>query len=649
MQAVSRRIARRRVVDGWIPRVAVFLAACLTAAAQPARSGLEPDTIEALKRLSLEELVSLEVSTVSRRDQRAIDAAAAVHVITADEIRRSGARSIPDALRLAPNLHVARTDSRNWAISARGFNASFANKLLVLMDGRSVYTPLYAGVFWDVQDTFLADVERIEVISGPGATIWGANAVNGVINVISKPAAQTQGVLLTGGVGTEERAFGGVRYGGRVGDDVFYRVYVKSFTRDDARNPDGTETTDSWDSTQGGFRVDWEASEVSKLTVQGDYYGGRGEQALPGDITHSGGNVLTRWTHRLSDTEQFQVQAYVDHTERLAPGDFGDRLDTFDIDGQFEWDLAQRHHLMAGAAYRFTRNRVTNFQASAFLPERLERSLVSGFVQDEVEFPDLNVKAAFGVKLEHNDYTGLEVQPSARAAWILGKNTLWGAVSRAVRTPSRFDRHLFAPPEPPHIIAGGADTRSEELIAYEIGWRGQLRNQLLLDATVFLHDYDHIRTLSLGPPFVFENNGEGEIYGLELEATWQVTPSWRLSAGYTRLEEDLRVKPGRADLSEGQGEAFDPRNQFQLGSSLEIGTKVEFDVWLRYVDELGNTSARGFGIVPEYTTVDARLGWFPDPSLELAIVGQNLLNSRHGEFGRDEIERSVYGQFTWRY
>ena len=274
---------------------------------------------------------------------------------------------------------------------------------------------------------------------------------------------------------------------------------------------------------------------------------------------------------------------------------------------------------------------------------------MSAFVQDEIEFPELDLKTAVGVKFEHNDYTGLEVQPSARAVWMRGHHTLWGAVSRAVRTPSRFDRHLYAPAEPPYLIAPGVDTRSEELIAYELGWRGQLRNQFLLEATLFLHDYDHIRTLSTDQPFMFENNGEGEIYGVELEATWQVTPSWRLTAGYTRLEEDLRVKPGRTDLSEGQGEAFDPRNRFQVGSAFDIGNQVEFDLWLRYVDDVGNTSARGFGIVQDYTTLDARIGWFPNPGLELAIVGQNLLDSQHGEFGRDEIERSVYGQVTWRY
>ncbi len=601
------------------------------------------------KRLSLEELLDIEVVSVSRKDERAADAAAAIHVITEEDIRRSGARSLPEALRLAPNLQVAQSSSRNWAISARGFNASFSNKLLVLIDGRSVYTPLYSGVFWDAQDTLLEDLARIEVISGPGATVWGANAVNGVINVITKNASETPGLLLTGGAGTEERAFAGVRYGGSAGRDLHFRIYAKAFERDDARTRSGADELDAWHSAQGGFRVDWEPGFEHLLTIQGDLYEGRGDQGPRDDIEHAGGNLLARWTRRFSDRDELQIQTYYDRTERLVPGDFGDRLDTFDLDAHYGRDVGERHHVMIGAGYRFTHNRVQNLSSAVFLPPVLDRSLYSAFIQDEITFADPRLKMALGTKVEHNDYTGFEVQPGWRATWSTASHTFWGSISRAVRTPARFDRHLFSPPSPPFAIAPSPRDTSETMIAYELGWRAQVHASLLLSASAFYNDYDDIRTLSLGPPFVIENHGEGEIYGLELSSTWQAASAWRIHAGYTLLLEDLGVQPGRNDLSNGQGEAFDPKHQFQIRSSLDLPGRVEFDVWLRYVDEVGNTSARGFGIMPDYLSLDVRLGWSPTDNLELSLVGQHLLDPQHPEFGNEEIERALYGKITWRY
>ncbi|HEX2099678.1 MAG TPA: TonB-dependent receptor plug domain-containing protein, partial [Candidatus Synoicihabitans sp.] len=396
-------------------------------------------SVHELKKLSLEELLNLEVVSVSRKRERAAAVAAAVHVITEEDIRRSGSRSIPEALRLAPNLQVAQSSSRNWAISARGFNASFSNKLLVLMDGRSVYTPLYSGVFWDAQDTLLEDLDRIEVISGPGATVWGANAVNGVINVITKSARETHGLLLTGGGGDEERAFAGVRYGGRAGPDLHFRVYAKAFERDDVTTMSGTDERDGWQHAQGGFRVDWEPGFDDVLTVQGDLYDGRGEQGARADIEHSGGNLLARWTRRFSENEEFRIQTYYDRTERLVPSDFGDELDTLDVDAQYGRDVGERHHVIVGAGYRFTRNRVQNLSSAVFLPPILNRRLYSAFIQDEISFSDPRLKMALGAKFEHNDYTGFEIQPGWRASWSTGDHAFWAAVSRAVRTPSRFD------------------------------------------------------------------------------------------------------------------------------------------------------------------------------------------------------------------
>jgi iron complex outermembrane receptor protein len=602
-----------------------------------------------LKRMSLDELMNIEVTSVSRTDERAADVASALHVITEEDIRRSGSRSIPQALRLAPNLQVAQSDARNWAISARGFNATFSNKLLVLIDGRSVYTPLYSGVFWDAQDTLLEDLKQIEVISGPGAAVWGANAVNGVVNVISKTARHTQGVLISGGAGTEEQAFAGARYGGKVSDDLHFRVYAKYFDRDDSKSADGQDETDAWHSSQAGFRLDWEPGHDHLLTVQGDIYDAIGDQPSPGDVEHSGGNLLARWVHRVTDTEEFQIQTYYDRTNRVVPGDFADDLDTFDLDAQYERDLGEHHHVMIGAGYRFSRNEVKSFAATAFLPAKLDRSLYSAFLQDELSLMNQRLKIALGAKVEHNDYTGWEVQPSARAAWNAGTHTFWGAVSRGVRTPARFDRHLFAPTTPPFVIMPGMKAVSESVVAYELGWRAQPHENVLVSVATFYNEYDDLRTISPGPPFLIENYGEGEIHGVEFETSWQATKTWRISGGYTVLQEDLRVQPGRSDISDGQGEAFDPEQQFQVRSSHDLPGNAEFDLWLRYVDDVGNTSARGFGVVPSYVTLDARLGWSPVQNLELAIVGQNLLDRQHPEFGNEEIERSVHGKLTWRY
>lgn len=606
-------------------------------------------SVAALKKLSFEELLNVEVKSVSRAVEPAGEAAAAIHVITEQDIRRSGARSIPEALRLAPNLQVAQTGSRSWAISARGFKASFANKLLVLIDGRTVYSPLFSGVFWDMQDTLLEDVDRIEVISGPGATLWGANAVNGIINIITKRAAQTQGLLLAAGGGTEERILGAARYGGSAGENGHYRVYAKYFDRDDSVLADGEDASDSWYSAQAGFRFDRGTDDTTLLTIQGDVYDGGGEQSSASHMSQSGGNLLARWTRTLNAGERVQIQTYYDHTHQFVPDDFGDDLDTFDIDAQYERDIGRRQRLMIGAGYRFTHNEVDNLPGGvAFLPATLDRHLFSAFVQDEIALLEDRLKLTIGSKFEHNDYTGLEIQPSVRAAWSLEPHVVWAAISRAVRTPSRIDRQLFFPAEAPFVFAGGPNFDSEEVIAYELGWRVRAHEDVFLSAAAFFNDYDDIRTTSLGPPFVIENNAEGDIYGVELEGTWQATSAWRLRAGYALLQEDLRVKPGRADLNLGQGELFDPQQQVQLRSSLNLSHDIEFDILLRYVDRVAN-SARGFQTVPDYVALDMRIGWVATRNLELSIVGQNLLEDRHLEFGFRQVERSVYGKAAWRF
>jgi iron complex outermembrane receptor protein len=610
---------------------------------------LAQSSTAALKRLSLEELLDLEVTTVSRTEQRASEAAAAVHVITAEDIRRSGARSIPEALRLAPNLQVAQANARAWAISARGFSAPFANKLLVLIDGRSVYTPLFSGVFWDAQDTLLEDIDRIEVISGPGAALWGANAVNGIINIITRAASDTQGVLASAAAGTFERVTGAIRYGGQNGEALHYRFYAKYFERDRSVFPDGTEATDAWYATQGGFRLDWSASDESALTLQGDLYAGHGEQPFAPKLAQSGGNLLARWTRSFSSTERLQLQGYYDRTHQFAPGDFGDDLDTFDLDAQYQRDLSERQHIVIGAGYRFTHDEVENLPGSiAFLPAVLDQHLFSAFVQDEIALADDRTKVTLGSKFEHNDYTGFEVQPNVRIAHTRAQHTLWAAVSRAVRAPSRIDRDLFFPATAPFIFAGGPNFRSETLSAYELGARVQTSEILNVSAAAFFHDYDDIRSRSATPPFVTENNVEAQIWGLEIAAVWQALERWRLTAGYTLLQEEFRVTPGRSDLNDGLGEAFDPEQQLQLRSSLNLSPSAEFDVWLRYIDRIASTG-RGFEPIDDYLALDVRLGWSIAKHWTISLVGQNLLDAQHGEFGPREIERSAYAKVIWRY
>lgn len=606
-----------------------------------------------LKKLSVEELMNIEVTSVSKRPEKLSETASAIQVITQEDIRRSGATSIPEALRLASNLEVAQIDSRQWAISARGFNSMLSNKLLVLIDGRTVYTPLFAGVFWDVQDTLLEDINQIEVISGPGATLWGANAVNGVINVTTKAAKDTQGALLLGGGGTELRGFGGARYGGALTPNLYYRVYGKYFDRDSTMLPNGQDAEDDWLMGQGGFRVDWDASDDALFTLQGDLYEGRIAQPNRDDIVVSGGNVIGRWSHTFSVDSDLQLQGYYDRTHRRIPGSITENLDTYDIDFQHRFPLGERHNTVWGLGYRLIEDHVSNPTTLAFLPSRVSRQWFSAFVQDEIALMKNRLHLTLGTKLEHNDYTGFEFQPSVRIAWKLSqRQTAWAAISRAVRTPSRIDHDIFAPRNPPFFLAGGSDFDSEELLAYELGYRLQPHRQFSFSVATFYHAYDDLRSVEqVSPPapvpLVIANGLKGESYGAELTADYRVTDWWRLRAGYTELQIDIRPKPGSTDASRGRNESHDPNHQLSLRSSLDLPGQVELDVAFRYVTHIANQR------VPTYEELEVRLAWEPIPGLAVSLVGQNLLHDRHVEFGdpatRREIERGMYGKVLWRF
>ena len=646
----------------------------LLAAASAVRADEPPPSTADLKRLSVEELMALEVTSVSKRPEKLSETASAIQLITGEAIQESGVQSIPEALRLADNLQVAQKNSHDWAISARGFNTNLGNKLLVLVDGRSVYTPLYSGVFWNVQDYPLADLDRIEVISGPGGTLWGANAVNGVINIISKGAADTQGLYLEGGGGSHWQEFGTVRYGGQLGADTYFRVYGKYFESDSEVFADGAHAQDAWRQGRSGFRLDSSTSDTDKLTLQGDLYSGNSDHTATSDSHSSGGNVLGRWSRVTSPDAAMSLQMYFDRTHISIPtaplafapaGVLADDLDTYDIDFQRHLLLGERNRIVWGLGYRFTHDVVSNALSVAFFPPVLNQSLYSAFVQDEFALGP-GVTATAGSKIEHNDYTGFEVEPNARLLWnVAVGQTLWSAISRAVRTPSRIDHDLSEPAPSTGLVVleGGSNFESETVLAYEVGYRGQFGPSLSTSVATFYNVYDHVRstapsahpTIPLLPfPLVFQNDLEGHTYGVELSANYQVLPGWQLHAGYNFLQEDLRVKPGQVDFSDAHNETADPQQQVALRSDTALRRNLDLNLALRWVDTLHINDAAQIGLVPSYLELDARLGWVISPRMELSVVGQNLLHAHHAEYGfpdpsRIEIERSVFGRIQCHF
>jgi iron complex outermembrane recepter protein len=630
-----------------------FLGTCLLWNAAPTHASSDLlASAQQLKRLSVEELLALEVTSVSRTPERLVEAAAAVRVITHDEIIRSGATSIPEALRLSPSLQVAQVNASQWAISARGFNNVLANKLLVMIDGRSVYTPLYAGVFWDVQDTLLEDIDRIEIVRGPGGTLWGANAVNGVINITTRSAAQTQGLFAEADIGTELRAQGGIRYGGELSPDLHYRVYAKAFDRDETVLTDGSGAGDDWDSRQGGFRMDW-AREATTLTLQSDFYKTRPDPDGGAPVAADGGNLLGRWQHVVSETSDFQLQVYFDRTRRDFGNGFAEDLDTYDFDWQHRFQLSPRQEIVWGAGARHMRHEVSNLPLFQFRPADKTLKLYSLFVQDEITVIPERLRLTLGTKIEHNSYTDYEHQPSGRLSWTPSeRQTVWGAISRASRIPARIDRDFYLNLTPEIGLIAGSDFQSEDLLAYELGWRMQPSPVLSLALTGFYNEYDNLRSVEPGPPpfFVpvtFDNGVRGETYGVELAATYEVTDSWRLRGGYTWFDKQLSVKPGSEDLNDASVESNDPQNQIVIQSLIDLTDTVQIDAVVRYVDALPDPH------VPSYIAMDLRFAWDLTDQIELSLVGQNLFDERHLEFipsspSAREIERSVYGRIAWR-
>ncbi|HET9252486.1 MAG TPA: TonB-dependent receptor [Candidatus Eisenbacteria bacterium] len=594
-----------------------------------------------LADLTLEQLSSIVVTLVSRRDETLADAAASVFVITSEDIRRSGVTSLPEALRLAPNLQVAREDANRYAISARGFNSVLANKMLVMIDGRTVYSPLFSGVFWEAQDVLLEDVDRIEVVSGPGGTLWGINAVNGVIHVVTRSGADTHGGLAKGGIGTEDR-IAAARYGARLGKaDV--RAYTQYREKENTERPDGTEVQDASDRIQAGFRADWTAAS-NVVTLQGDAYRGRIDQVIS-ERELRGANVLGRWTRDLENGQKLRVQAYYDHTERDQPGAINEVLGTYDIELQHGFHPTARQNVVWGGGFRYQSDRVENLSpALAFRPASRILRVGNVFAQDDIAIRE-DLLLILGLKIEYNDYTEFEYLPSARVSWKPRENRLvWGAWSRAVRAPSRVDREFYVPADPPYaVLAGGPEFDSEVAYVYEIGYRDQITEAFTVSFTGFHHDYSELRSLEPSPAGpVFDNGVEGRVSGLETWAGYRTGQSWRVSAGFVYQDKELEVSPGVGAPDLGN----DPNHWWIVRSSLTMLREFEFDAILRYVGSLPQPH------VPSYTALDARLGWTLDRRAELSVRGRNLLDDHHAEWGapaaRPELERAVFAQVTLR-
>lgn len=621
--------------------------------AHAADTQADHDFLFRLAEMSLEELGQMQVTSVGRRPAPLDESAASLYVITAEDIHRSGATTLPEVLRLAPNLQVARESSVDYAISARGFNNAVGNKLLVLIDGRLVYTPVFSGVFWEMQDTMLEDIARIEVISGPGSTLWGTNAVNGVINITTRSSSDTQGALFAADVGSDEHG-AAARFGGGFGTDGTYRIYARGRSWDRTIGTNGFQPRDEWDRQQAGFRADWQLAHDT-VTLQGDVYTGRSEhrgfagaiEITPHEI--AGHNVLGRWTRSLASGGDLRVQAYYDRLHREELIIFQPDVRTVDIEFQHALPLESSAFLWGGG-YRRASDDVEPGFFSSFRPGSRSMEWYSLFVHQELPVrPSLDF--TWGLRVESNPFTGLEYLPNLRLAWDgLDNGMLWGSASRAVRSPARYDRDVFFPEEPPFVVAGGAEFVSEVANVLEVGYRSQRTSRFSLAVTAFHHEWDRLRSGTALPlPIMLVNNIEGSVTGVEGWGHWQATPRWRLSAGFLVMDKDLAFRAGAQEDTVGVDNATlhnDPDHQWMLRSRSDIGERVELDIYLRGVDELTVEP------VPGYVELDLRVGVHLTPTLDLSVVGTNLLHSSHGEYGpaarRSEFERAAHVRLEWR-
>jgi iron complex outermembrane receptor protein len=654
-------------------RVSVALAVLLVLGGAPAFSEEAPPPARPeLTELSLAELANIRVTSVSKRPEERFQSAAAIYVITSDEIRRSPARTIPQLLRSVPGVDVARVDASQWAIGIRGFTSTLSRAMLVLIDGRSVYNPLFAGTYWDVQDVLLDDIERIEIIRGPGGSLWGANAVNGIINIITRSAKDTAGGIVAGGGGKEETGFGSGRYGAALGAGGHYRVWGKYFDRDAEFHAVG-DAYDAWHMYRGGFRADWDLRSSATLTMQGMLYGGHAgrrttfaaydppyARTVQGDDDLGGGHLYSKWTKPVREGSELSVQAYYDRTHRNEPN-FREDRDTFDLDAQYQTRLPGRQQIVAGLGYRFSDSRTGGPPTVAFEPPKRADALYSAFVEDSIEVVPDRVQLTLGSKLERNDYSGFEWQPSARLGWSpRADHFFWGAVSRTVRTPSRLDRDLAvtvatSASAPVFIRVLGTPTfESERAVVYEAGYRFRLGDRALLDLAAFHNHYPNLSSIEPGAPlrepgrqvipFQIANGLDAKVSGAELSADLRPSARWRLRGGYALLDMTLRPRPGSRDTTSSSAARGNPRHEVTASSSWTLPRGLLVDAWYRWI------SPRPSRSVGAYSEIDARVTWRRGTHLELAAAGLNLLHAHHAEFDPAvEIERSIYGEAKWRW
>jgi len=624
--------------------------------------------------LTLEQLLSAEVLSVSKKSESVVDAPAAVHIVTGEDIQRSGITNIPDALRMVPGMQVAQVDSNSWAISIRGFNSVFANKLLVLIDGRTVYNPVFGGVFWEANDLMLEDIERIEVIRGPGGTLWGANAVNGVINILTKHTRDTQGSLASGLYGNEEQGTLNVRQGGTFSDSGSYRVYAKGFQRDSSQKPTGGDTYDKWDGFRTGFRADW----GDQFTLQGDAYRTNAQQLRPHfsfvapfapikeqTIVYEGVNILGRWTDKRDDGSQLSIQSYIDWAQRDEPINFIDNRTIYDVETQYNFALLGAHEIIAGAGLRFLTDDQEGDNNTSFSPQKRRHNIYSAFVQDKITLAPDTWFLTLGSKFEHNEFSGYEAQPNARLQWQPSQTqTFWSSISRAVRTPTPIEEDLTSTLVKTNNIriafVPNDEFKSEKLIAYELGYRNQLTSSLSLDLAIFYNDYDYLQTTSVQPfvpvsngidpphflvPIKFTNNMTGKSDGFETALNWSVNPDLKIAANYSYLHITLDA----LDPTQEGGESLYPRHQAGTKIFWNIADDWTLDTSVTYVDKLPA------GNIDSYIRMDINLGWQISNHLRFNLVGQNLTESQHREMGgaatlnAGEVERSIFGKLTWQF
>jgi iron complex outermembrane receptor protein len=660
----------------------LVLTAGLTARAQTSQESSAPQND--LTKVSIENLMNINVTSVSKKDEVLSHTAAAIFVITQEGIRRSGMTSIPDLLRMVPGLDVAQIDGSRWAVSARGFNSRFSNKLLVLIDGRSLYSLSFEGVYWETQNLMLEDVERIEVIRGPGATVWGAGAVNGVINVITKKAKDTQGGLVSVGAGSQERGLGEARYGGQAGS-MYYRAYAMGFDQGPGVGVGGALAGDGWHMMQGGFRMDWETSGKDAWSVEGSLYQGDQhqfenfasvtapfEQTIQTQTALSGGNLLGRWTRTFSDRSGMAVQVYYDGYRRDDIS-LSILTNTVDFDFQDRFAAGSRHDIVWGAGYRATADSFDNTFQTSFLPAQRTGKLYGAFVQDEITLLPNRLNFTVGIRFEVAPFSGYQAEPSGRLLWSLSeKQAIWFSASLAARTPDRAHRGLETtevvfPGQgglPTALTLSGADdTNNEGILDFEVGYRVQATKRLSIDLATFADKYKDMQSIDPGVPFLsnnpaplhvviptfFGNQIHGRGFGGEFSGSWKVNRAWKLVAGYSILTQAFEANPGSVSPVPETPAGNSPRHQVQLRSQVNLPRHFEFDQSIFFVSRLAAQS------VPAYTRADCRFGWSPTENTEVSIVGQNLLSPRLLQFVQHdagistEDTRKGFAKITWRF